>query len=152
MTTDIVEIAERIARWAHAGQTDKQGQDYIDHPARVAAAVEGDVAKAVAWLHDVVEDTATSYGELIEAGMPRDVVWRIAALTRVHTQTYAQFIEAIAKTYDATVIAVKLADLRDNLRPGAPGDIVEKRYKPAIATLEAALAQLQPTEGSGPRC
>lgn len=142
VTMALAAIAERLARAAHKGQVDKQGVDYIEHPARVAAAVEGDVAQAVAWLHDVVEDTGTSYGELIEAGLPRTVVWRVAALTRVHTQSYEQFIESIAKTFDAITIAVKLADLRDNLRPGGPPHLVP-RYRAAIEKLDAALAHVR---------
>ncbi|MFF5793843.1 hypothetical protein ACFY5D_17490 [Paeniglutamicibacter sp. NPDC012692] len=32
-----VELAEAVARGAHAGQVDKSGADYITHPARVLA-------------------------------------------------------------------------------------------------------------------
>ena len=46
-------IARAIAERAHAGQVDKAGKPYIGHPAHVAVSVEGDKAKAVAWLHDV---------------------------------------------------------------------------------------------------
>ena len=35
-------IAQAIARKAHAGQTDKAGAPYIEHPAHVAAQVSGD--------------------------------------------------------------------------------------------------------------
>jgi hypothetical protein len=53
----VVQIAERIARVAHAGQKEEStGDDYIHHVERVAALVDGDDAKAVAWLHDVIED------------------------------------------------------------------------------------------------
>ncbi len=51
------ELAQSIAAAAHKGQVDKAGKPYIEHPAHVAASVQGDAAKAVAWLHDVVEDT-----------------------------------------------------------------------------------------------
>lgn len=54
---DWVALARTLATEAHTGQTDKAGQPYICHVARVAAAVRGDDdAEVVAWLHDVAED------------------------------------------------------------------------------------------------
>lgn len=50
---------------AHKGQKDKGKKPYIYHPIYVAEHVEGDIAKSVAYLHDVVEDTKyTSYQHL----------------------------------------------------------------------------------------
>lgn len=54
---DWVVQARTLANQAHAGQQGKAGQPYIEHVARVAAAInDDDTAKAAAWLHDVVED------------------------------------------------------------------------------------------------
>ncbi len=51
MSDDIVSRAKALAVRAHAGQVDKAGRLYIEHVARVAAAVSDDpVAEAVAWL------------------------------------------------------------------------------------------------------
>ena len=64
VSTDQGDRAKDIATKAHEGQVDKAGMPYIDHPRRVAervAQVDGrPEAIAVAWLHDVVEDTATN--------------------------------------------------------------------------------------------
>ncbi len=58
---DHIAAAEQVAATTHAGQTDKAGHPYLDHPRRVAtrvATITNDPdAVAVAWLHDVVEDT-----------------------------------------------------------------------------------------------
>ena len=51
-----LERAIRIAVEAHAGQIDKANEPYILHPLRVMFDVEGEVARMVAVLHDVVED------------------------------------------------------------------------------------------------
>jgi (p)ppGpp synthase/HD superfamily hydrolase len=55
-----LETAIRIAVTAHVGQLDKGGAAYITHPLRLMAAVDGEEAKIVAVLHDVVEDTAVT--------------------------------------------------------------------------------------------
>lgn len=68
--TAMLQTAERLARHAHAGQVEQlTGDDYIHHVERVVALVEGDEAKAVAWLHDVLEDTKVSADNLLAAGV-----------------------------------------------------------------------------------
>ena len=52
MLNDALQIAAR----AHAGQKDKSGLPYINHPLRVMGRVEGEAAQIVALLHDVLED------------------------------------------------------------------------------------------------
>jgi (p)ppGpp synthase/HD superfamily hydrolase len=138
---DLMALAERIAREAHRGQVDKSGVDYIEHPARVAASVDGDAAKAIAWLHDVLEDTSVTFEQLLMDGIPYWIACAVDTLSRKSNETYREFIARIGDS-GPIVIAVKLADLRDNLRPGCPADMAEKRYKPAIATLTAALQAL----------
>lgn len=65
-------LAEHLARTAHDGENDKIGVAYINHPGAVAALVEvhGEAAQQVAWLHDVVEDTAWTLDDLRAAGHP----------------------------------------------------------------------------------
>ena len=60
-------LAREIAIEAHGSTINpKTGEVYINHPEHVAAQVKGDEAKAVAWLHDVVEDTdVTSSGRAL---------------------------------------------------------------------------------------
>ncbi len=71
MSADKVTAARQLADSAHRGQVDKAGAAYIDHPALVS----GDLrAEQVAWLHDVVEDTAVSLHDLRERGFAEDVV------------------------------------------------------------------------------
>ena len=58
------EKAYKIAKKAHLGQVDKAGEDYIKHPEKVASFVKTDEEKAVAYLHDVIEDTPITLDEL----------------------------------------------------------------------------------------
>lgn len=75
------ELAQSIAVAAHEGQVDKAGKPYIEHPAHVAAGVQGDAAKAVAWLHDVVEDTPLTFADLRERGVAPEVIEALKLLT-----------------------------------------------------------------------
>ena len=112
MSIDIVTAAEKIARAAHAGQVDKAGRPYIEHPARVAAACSSPKAKAVAWLHDVVEDTHFTLEGLADAGMPDDVVAGVDAITRRRWESDDMYYERVRA--NALALEAKDEDTRDN--------------------------------------
>ena len=61
-----LERAIEIARVAHAGQVDKAGKDYINHPLRVMEMGKDENEKIVGVLHDVVEDSDWTF-EMLEA-------------------------------------------------------------------------------------
>ncbi len=105
-------IARAIAEGAHAGQVDKAGRPYINHPAHVAAAVEGDRVKAVAWLHDVVEDTPMTFDDLRAAGIDGEVIAALELLTHDKAVPYMDYVAAIKGNGLARM--VKLADLAHN--------------------------------------
>ena len=106
------ELAFEIAKEAHAGQTDKAGLDYILHPLQVAAEMTTDEEKAVALLHDIIEDTDVTANELLAKGLPDNIVEAVKALTKKHNQNYAAYLAGVKKNRLAT--AVKLADLKHN--------------------------------------
>lgn len=117
-------LAETIAREAHAGQVDKAGQPYIEHVSRVAGGLDHLLDRAVAWLHDVVEDTAWSREQLddLAEDMPWDqaITWRnliadVALLTRVPGQSSEIYYARVRMSPRAR--RVKLADVRDNADP-----------------------------------
>ena len=53
---EIIKTALEIARKAHEGQKDKGGDEYIFHPITVALLCGDANTKAVALLHDTMED------------------------------------------------------------------------------------------------
>lgn len=108
-----VAIARRIATEAHAGQIDKAGSPYIDHPRRVAARLTDLRAQAVAWLHDVIEDTDVTPDDLRGAGIDDDVIAAVQLLTR--TGDDGAYYARIAA--DPLAREVKLADIADNTDP-----------------------------------
>lgn len=97
---------------AHKGQKDKGKKPYIYHPIYVAEHVEGDIAKSVAYLHDVVEDTKYTLEDLQNAGFSDEIVDAVDVLTKREGMSYEKYIEKVAKNPLATT--VKLADLEHN--------------------------------------
>lgn len=122
MTT--LEDAILLATQAHRGQKDKVGQPYILHPLRVMLRVEGEAARTVAVLHDVVEDTPHSLEDLRAMGFGDDVVAAVDSLTRRPDETYEQFVERAATNPLAR--RVKLADLEDNMDIRRYPDLTER--------------------------
>lgn len=110
------DLAERVARQAHEGQVDKSGQPYIGHPQRVADRVQGDVPKAVAWLHDVIEDTDLTKDDLLtKIGFPREIVDAVVALTHLPNEPNMMYWGRVRANQVARV--VKRADIADNTDP-----------------------------------
>ncbi|QAY74893.1 phosphohydrolase [Agromyces protaetiae] len=111
-------LAQGIAFVAHRGQRDKVGGDYIDHPARVAERFDAEtepVEAAVAWLHDVVEDTELDAEDLLLAGVAPAIVDAVVLLTRTDDVSAADYYARIREHEVAR--RVKLADIADNTAP-----------------------------------
>ena len=106
--------AQELAVKAHAGQVDKAGKDYFTaHVAVVANGVKDDfVAMAVAYLHDVVEDTPVTI-EDIRAEFPPEVTDAVDVLSHKKGVPYAYYIWQVQQNPIAT--KVKLSDLRSNM-------------------------------------
>lgn len=148
------EDAAALAARLHAGQTDKAGRPYIEHLARVAAILTRRWPDATrdeidaAWLHDSLEDTEATEASLLAAGMSRETIRIVRAVTRPEGSAYLAWIGELADSGDVSVLRVKLADNEDNRDPARvaalPGaaERVATRYEPARALLETGLAKV----------
>ncbi|NBC46689.1 MAG: HD domain-containing protein [Gammaproteobacteria bacterium] len=110
----LIETALQIALSAHRGQQDKAGRPYILHPLRVMAAMQTDAERAVALLHDVIEDGDWDRAGLIEAGIPAAVADAVETLSRRDGEEYPAFIERVCA--NPLAARVKRADVEDNLQ------------------------------------
>ena len=108
----MLELALSIATEAHRGQFDKAGIDYIEHPIFVASQVDSEEEKAVALLHDVIEDSSVTAEELLNAGLPETVVTAVQILSKKKGQDYQTYLKTVKSNPLAR--AVKLADLKHN--------------------------------------
>lgn len=116
-----------IAVEAHAGASDNAGAPYILHPLRVMLAVQGDMARTVAVLHDVVEDCPYwSFDTLAAEGFQNDVLVALAAVTKRADEEgqvddppdlkLAKYLAFVGRASAHPVgRIVKRADLDDNL-------------------------------------
>lgn len=136
--------AAALAKRAHSGQTDKSGHPYIEHPARVAALVESrggsTESMAVAWLHDVVEDSAMTLTDLAEAGMPSAVIAGVDAITKRTGEERAAYLARVRE--NPLALSVKTADVDDNTDPGRIRKLdteTQQRLRVKYAETRAAL-------------
>ena len=135
---ELVALAEAVARAGHAGQFRRDGvTPYAVHPEAVARRVgEGPQpdaeAVAVAWLHDVIEDTPVTADALRAKGFPPAVVAAVQTLTKTDGAPYDDYLEAVAASPLAR--KVKIADMLSNLADG-PTDRQIVKYAKGLLRL-----------------
>ena len=106
------EFAKALAAYVHAGQTDRAGKPYIEHPLAVAAQMDTEQERIVALLHDVLEDTAVTYDTLCNL-FGAEIADRVARLTHREGESYMDYVRRVGE--DPVTRKVKLADLRHNM-------------------------------------
>jgi hypothetical protein len=138
--------ARALAVQAHGDQRDRDGTLHIQHVARVAESVpRSDALRRVAWLHDVLEDTAVT-GEVLGPRLPEAEYAALVLLTHDDVDAYDDYVERIA-TADgeagSLARAVKEADMLDNLHRCALA------RDPSVAKYARGLAALWRVSGGG---
>jgi (p)ppGpp synthase/HD superfamily hydrolase len=108
--------ASQLAHMAHDGQRDKIGYPYIRHVRQVAERLADPRDKALAWLHDVVEDTDVTLDDLRALNFPADLVAEVDAITHRAHEPRGDYYARIRRAGDR-VVRVKLADVDDNMDP-----------------------------------
>lgn len=113
LSAKLLDKAAVICVTKHAGQRDKMGCAYFQHPMRVAMRCNTDEEKIVALLHDTIEDTDVTAEYLLAEGFPQQIIDGILSVTKREGEDYERFV-ARAKC-NALGRVVKLHDLEDNL-------------------------------------
>ena len=110
--TELTKKALKLCFEAHKEQVDKSGMPYVFHPFHLAEQMTDEATTVVALLHDVVEDTATTFEDLEKQGFSDEIINALKLLTHEKKAPYMDYIGEIKKNKIAT--KVKLADLRHN--------------------------------------
>lgn len=105
--------AEELARKYHAGQYDKAGKPYYEHPKAVASMLDDLEQKITAWLHDLCEDTPVTPKLLLTEGFTPRIVQAVQVLTKPEGMDYYDYIRRVRTNSIAR--AVKMADLTHNM-------------------------------------
>ena len=141
---ELIERAYRTAEHHHDGQKRKSGDPYITHPLAVATILaELGMTEPVivaALLHDTVEDTDYSMGQL-RADFSDEVAHMVDGVTKLDKVTYGETAKAetirkmiMATSEEVRVLVIKLADRLHNMRTlGFLRD--DKRVRIATETL-----------------
>lgn len=139
-----IEQAVELAVNAHRGQKDLDGNPEILHPLAVGLAGRNRQEVIAGLLHDVVEDSDYTFGDLLMHGVDEDIVDALRLLTHdKQTMTYDQYVQRIIQSGNQLALHTKLADLRHNLQRGRAGGHLEQvaKHERALTMIEAALKQ-----------
>ena len=123
-----IRAAYDYGRQMHEGQFRTSGEPYFSHPVAVAMLLAeqklDDATIITALLHDTVEDTGSTYGE-IERRFGREIAQLVDGVTKLTNLELSQVGNAQAENFrkllmamskDLRVLLVKLADRLHNMR------------------------------------
>jgi len=117
----MIKKAEEFATKKHEGQIRKDGRPYIVHPKAVAELVKtygGDAEQiSTGWLHDTLEDTKTTYEELVQEfnQIIADYVHYLTNPKDLDKSKKSEFIIKKLNTMPLDVVMIKLCDRLDNV-------------------------------------
>lgn len=137
--TALTKKAMKLCFAKHQGQVDKCGVPYPFHPFHVAEAMTDEYSACVALLHDIVEDTDTTFEQLYEAGFPDEVINAVKLMSRRENEPYLEYVRKIKENPIAR--QVKIADLRHNADLSRLDEITDEdlsraeKYKAALEIL-----------------
>jgi (p)ppGpp synthase/HD superfamily hydrolase len=124
--------AKTLARIAHAGQKYGKEPYFEAHIEKVVAKVENDprsrmIHVVVAYLHDIVEDTAVTLTDLHVLGFSTVVTSAVDAITRRDGESYDDYILRVMCNDHAML--VKYHDLNANINKSTKPSLAKRNLK-----------------------
>lgn len=144
---NLIRAAYSYGRNMHKGQFRRSGEEYFSHPVSVAAILTeqqlDDATIITALLHDTIEDTKSTYGEISEKfgeeiaelvdGVTKLTNLQLSSTETKQAENFRKLLMAMSK--DLRVILVKLADRLHNMRTIKSLD-PEKQVQKARETMD----------------
>ena len=150
--TPVTKNAIRFCYSAHAGQLDKAGLPYVNHPLHLAEQMSTEDETCVALLHDVMEDCGATPEDLLALGISSEALAAVQLLTHKDGVPYLDYVRAVGENPIAR--RVKVADLRHNsdltrLDEVGPKDIARlRKYRMARVILGDMATKVHTPAGS----
>ena len=122
---DILNKSMTLITKLFENKKDKAGRPYIGHLIRVSESLADPIERVSALLHDTVEDTDITFKDLIDVGIPLEIIEIVKLVTKPNIDTsnmtkeerlklYNDEIDKIINSGNIHAIRLKKADMSDN--------------------------------------
>lgn len=108
----------------HKDQVDKSGIPYVFHPFHLAEQMDDEETTITALLHDIVEDTDTTFDDLRKLGFSDNVINALKLMTHDKNVDYFEYVKNISKNPIAR--KVKIKDLEHNMDTSRLDEVTDK--------------------------
>ena len=122
--TEMTKKAIKLMFEKHKDQVDKSGIPYVFHPFHLAEQMDDEETTITALLHDIVEDTNTTFDDLRELGFSDNVINALKLMTHDKNIDYFEYVKNISKNPIAR--KVKIKDLEHNMDTSRLDEVTDK--------------------------
>lgn len=122
--TEMTKKAIKLMFEKHKDQVDKSGMPYVFHPFHLAEQMDDEETTITALLHDIVEDTDTTFEDLRELGFSDNIINALKLMTHDKNIDYFEYVKNISKNPIAR--KVKIKDLEHNMDTSRLDEVTDK--------------------------
>ena len=122
--TEMTKKAIKLMFEKHKDQVDKSGIPYVFHPFHLAEQMDDEETTITALLHDIVEDTDTTFDDLRELVFSDNVINALKLMTHDKNIDYFEYVKNISKNPIAR--KVKIKDLEHNMDTSRLDEVTDK--------------------------
>lgn len=124
---NVIERTKLIVSVVFENRVDKAGEPYINHLNAVATYFKDEDEIVTALLHDIVEDTEVTIGDLKNLNYNNNVLEAIRLLTRTD-ESYEEYINNLIESDSIIAKRVKISDLLNNMNLNRLANVTEKDF------------------------
>ena len=122
--TEMTKKAIKLMFEKHKDQVDKSGIPYVFHPFHLAEQMDDEETTITALLHDIVEDTDTTFDDLRKLGFSDNIINALKLMTHDKNVDYFEYVKNISKNPIAR--KVKIKDLEHNMDTSRLDEVTDK--------------------------
>lgn len=122
--TEMTKKAIKLMFEKHKDQVDKSGIPYVFHPFHLAEQMDDEETTITALLHDIVEDTDTTFDDLRKLGFSDNIINALKLMTHDKNIDYFEYVKNISKNPIAR--KVKIKDLEHNMDTSRLDEVTDK--------------------------